>query len=187
MILFKDDDDFQFFLAKYIKYFSSYLETYAYCLIPNHFHFLIRVKNREEIEIGAIKEQTKAIKRFISEEISINELLSNQFKRFFSSVSIKYNNKYKHEGPIFIRKLKRIKVSKNGTIQYLVCYIHHNPIHHGLANNFEDWNFSSYNSYYSKHSTNIAKNIMLEWLGGLNVFDEIHDSLKIERKEVNLE
>ena len=43
--LFRSDDDYVVFLNKYDKYFGRFFDTFAYCLIPNHFHFLIRVKD----------------------------------------------------------------------------------------------------------------------------------------------
>lgn len=43
-LLFKEHENYFFFLRKYKQYLSSYIDTYAYCLMPNHFHFLIKVK-----------------------------------------------------------------------------------------------------------------------------------------------
>jgi len=53
--LFRDDNDYVDFLIRYKKYCDPYFETYAYCLIPNHFHFLAKVKSVEHI----LKEATK--------------------------------------------------------------------------------------------------------------------------------
>ncbi len=107
--------------------------------------------------------------------------------RFFSSVTITYKNKYNHQGPILVRKLKKVSVSKDGSIQYLLCYIHHNPIHHGLVVNFDQWQYSSYNSYVNKVGTKIAKNEMLDWLGNIDAFNKIHQDFKMEKQEINLD
>ncbi len=42
--IFFSERNYEFFLRRYNEYLSSYAETYAFCLLPNHFHFLIRVK-----------------------------------------------------------------------------------------------------------------------------------------------
>ena len=47
----------------------------------------------------------------------------------------------------------------------LICYIHHNPIHHGIVENYEDWKYSSYNAFHADKPTNISKSKVLTWLG----------------------
>ncbi len=48
--VFYNDGNFWFFLDKYRKYISPVAETYAWCLMPNHFHLVIRIRKRELIE-----------------------------------------------------------------------------------------------------------------------------------------
>ena len=47
--LFTEPDNYEYFLSLYDKYISPVADTFAWVLMPNHFHFLIRVK--EELEI----------------------------------------------------------------------------------------------------------------------------------------
>jgi putative transposase len=44
--LFYNPENYWYFLRKYDEYLSDYLETYAFCLLPNHFHLLVRVKDQ---------------------------------------------------------------------------------------------------------------------------------------------
>jgi len=178
--LFRDKDDYLYFLSKYEKYFQQYLNTYAYCLIPNHFHLLIKMKSREEIEVALERENTKSAIKYLNGEIPVSDFISNQFKRMFSSYSIKYNNKYSREGSLFVKKMKKVKVSTDGSIQRLLCYIHHNPIHHGLTQEYIEWKYSSYYEYLHDGNKIVAKEEMLEWLGGKNVFLELHKSFKFD-------
>jgi len=48
--LFKENDNYKHFLGLYDKYISPIANTFAWCLMKNHFHFLIRVKNEDEVE-----------------------------------------------------------------------------------------------------------------------------------------
>ena len=180
LVLFKDDNDYLFFLAKYFEYFTNYFDTFAYCLIPNHFHLLIRMKTKEEFITSIEKENTKSSIKFINDEIPINNFISDQFRRFLSSIANKYNKKYQHEGSVFVKKLKKVKVSTDGSIQRLLCYIHHNPIHHGLVYDYSQWEYSSYNSYFNNIKYNISKEMILHWLGDISVFEKIHENFKIE-------
>src|ERR1035437_39957 len=47
--LFRIEENYQYFLKKYAAYLSPVFETFAYCLMPNHFHLLIKVKSEEAL------------------------------------------------------------------------------------------------------------------------------------------
>ena len=47
--IFKKEDNYNFFLNKYAKYIPNVADTYAYCLLKNHFHLLIRTHSEEKI------------------------------------------------------------------------------------------------------------------------------------------
>ena len=47
--LFREDDNYRYFLHKYVEHISPIAETYAYCLMPNHFHFFVRIVDKEVI------------------------------------------------------------------------------------------------------------------------------------------
>ncbi len=47
--LFFREDNYLYFLEKYKEYISPVAETFCYCLMPNHFHFLIRIKSENEL------------------------------------------------------------------------------------------------------------------------------------------
>ena len=46
---FTDNENYSFFLEKYQKFISPIADTYAYCLMPNHFHLVIKVKEEEAL------------------------------------------------------------------------------------------------------------------------------------------
>ena len=47
--LFSNDGNYLFFLQQLVKYLLPYLKFYTYCLMPNHFHLLVQVREKEEI------------------------------------------------------------------------------------------------------------------------------------------
>lgn len=48
--LFVEPRNYPYFLNLYAKHILPIAETYAYCLLPNHFHFAIRTRTEEEQE-----------------------------------------------------------------------------------------------------------------------------------------
>lgn len=191
--LFKDSRDYAFFLKKIQKYLLPYLEVYAYCLIPNHFHFLIEVRVfDEQFRAQLSKEKTKTAKGFMGNEISVNSFLEDQFRRLFSSYALYFNHRYKRHGALFQKRLKRIAVKNDVKQLLLICYIHHNPIHHGIVRNYEDWKYSSYNAFLSEKPTNISKNRVLNWFGsgdgkiGKTHFWQHHQDFKLPSSEIRI-
>lgn len=49
--IFKEHKNYQYFLSQFNYFISPIDDTYAYCLLPNHFHILIRTKNEIEIRL----------------------------------------------------------------------------------------------------------------------------------------
>ncbi|WP_423130327.1 transposase [Gaoshiqia sp. Z1-71] len=54
--IFREADNYEHFLELYDKYISPVADTFAWVLMPNHFHLLVRIK--EEKDIGFIPVKT---------------------------------------------------------------------------------------------------------------------------------
>lgn len=178
---FKNERDYNSFLERYLKYFSPYFETFAYCLIPNHFHFLIRVK--DNVDSFVAKENTNAAKKYLNGEEPLNFFLEHQLSRMLSGVAIKYNKSNNRVGPLFKQGTKRVGLSTESRIIYQLCYIHHNPIHHKLTSNYEDWKYSSFHDYINEKPTHLSKEVLLKLMGGIDVFHSLHNDFKLENDE----
>jgi putative transposase len=50
--VFLEKRNYPYFLSLYTKYIEPIAETYAYCLLRNHFHLLVRIKTEEEFRIS---------------------------------------------------------------------------------------------------------------------------------------
>lgn len=187
LVLYREEVDYEDFLFKYAKYFSNYFDTIAYCLIPNHFHFIVRIKKVSDIQISLKNEKTKAAQKLLNNDIELNTFLEDQMKRFFSSVALTYKNKYGHRGAVFEERMKRVAAKSESKIMYLLCYIHHNPIHHFLVKKYEEWKNSSYNYYKSEGESIIIRDEILNWIGGIDVFDQMHKDFKFIPGHENLE
>ncbi len=167
-LLFKTPDDYNFFLRKVARFLLPVADIYAYCLIPNHFHFLIRTKQEEElIELIKGKSDEKGSKVF-----------QQSFSNFFNSYSKSYNKAHDRAGRLFLYPFKRILVDKDDYLLALIKYIHRNPIHHGIVKDFSDWKYSSYNAILSTDETKVNRGFVLGFFGSIEDFINFHEQNK---------
>ena len=178
--IFKDHLDYIQFLKGMEKYFNDYMSINAYCLMPNHFHLLVRIKEKEVIDSNFGVIDSNAKRNYLKNEIDINALIEDQFRRWFSSYALKYNNKYKDRGQLFLNRFKRIQICEVFKFEYMLCYIHHNPIHHKFRYEYRSWEYSSYNYYVNNIESVLDKKYVLERLGNIEAFRKLHENFKKE-------
>jgi putative transposase len=173
--IFLQENNYYYFLEKYAFFMHPVVETYAYSLLRNHFHLLIRVKNQELLEQFARNSNS-----IISSEgkglHSINHIVSKQFARFFSSYTQSFNKVYKRTGSLVETPFKRKEVNSEEYFTRMVFYIHHNPQKHGFVKDFRDYLYSSYHSYLSSKQTKLEREKVLEWFGGEQEYTFFHQT-----------
>lgn len=132
-LLFKNFDNYHYFLNRYAHYLNPWVHTLGYCLMPTHFHFLIRVKS------------TLELKKLYKKNLSI--AIEEHFRRLFISYSKSINKQRNRHGNLFQRPFKRSYIDDQADVVKMLCYIHHNPIHHGHSDDYHKWYFSSFNQW----------------------------------------
>jgi REP element-mobilizing transposase RayT len=187
--LFVKDENYSFFLEKWKKYLP-YLDVYAYCLMPNHFHFLAQVKPVDSEALIAHIQSQRTVKSqaFLKGEIEYSEYLEDQFKRLFSSYALAINKQEGRHGALFQKRFKRISIINEHRLCYLLAYIHHNPIHHFFIDDFDDWKYSSWAAYANLDLPSLLNRLTpLSWFGSnletaKSCFFKYHEDFKIDKK-----
>ena len=191
--IFTKEKNYYYFLQKWKNLIHPFFETMAYCLMPNHFHFLVKVKPLDSTLKEIIqKVETSKARKMAAEEIDYNEFLEDQFKRLFSSYALAFNKQENRTGSLFQKRFKRISVKSEFKLWHLLAYIHHNPIHHKFRKTYKAWKFSSYSAYYSNQSTLIVREKVLLWFDdekekAIIGFDEYHRAFKMNKSMDYLE
>ncbi|WP_420627194.1 transposase [Candidatus Leptofilum sp.] len=117
--IFPEEKNYLYVLGKIKKYLLELqLTLIAYCLMPNHYHFLVRQDG--DFDAGLLPQ------------------------RVFNSYSKAYNKAYAHSGTLFKGRYQAKLVSSNNYLLHLCRYIHANPVKDGLVQNLEEWQFSNY-------------------------------------------
>jgi hypothetical protein len=152
------------FRNRWASYIEPYTDSIAYCLMPNHFHFMIRVKAEAEWDEKKLRqERTQASAKLLAGQSSHNDFLVHQLVRALSGFALSYNQRKKRHGSVFQEGLKRICLRTESRLWWQLCYIHHNAIHHGFAPDYEEWLHSSYHDYLVRDWNHLPDH--LQWLG----------------------
>jgi len=162
--IFRGRDTYRYFIDLYVKHVGWLVDTYAYCLLGNHFHLLLRVRTLDEI---APTLRNPA-------DVTILLPPSRYFSNLFNAYARAFNTRYNRSGSLFQRPFGRIPVTTDEYLAYLVVYIHQNPQKHGFVDDYRDWPYSSYHALAGSGPTRLDRATLLDWLGGPPGFQMAH-------------
>lgn len=147
--IFYEAENYYYFLRLYDKYIEPIAETFAWCLLKNHFHILVRIKTRDEIDSSKLTYSTTDKPKVINP--------SRQFSHFFNAYTQGVNKKYNRTGSLFETTFERKIVTSEKYFQQLIFYIHNNPVHHGFVSNINEYPWSSFETVISDKKTKLKR------------------------------
>jgi len=159
--IFFSEENYAYFLKLLTKYIFPVADIYAYCLLNNHFHILVRIKEKNEIEINKLKFSTVEKPKEVS--------ASRQFSHFLNAYSQAVNKKYARTGSLFEKRFQRKRISDDHYLRQVILYINTNPLKHNLVEKPEDYKWSSYNSHISNAKTKLKRKEVIE------LFDDVEN------------
>jgi len=172
--LFREQENYNYFLEKYLYHVHPVVDTFAYCLIPNHLHLMVRVKSEEEVLEFVRKKKEEPNLQGFENLGGLSKVISQQFSNLFNAYSKAFNKKYNRKGSLFIPNFNRKLIDSYKYFVQLIAYIHNNPIHHGFTEDINDWPFSSWHAYMLDKLTNIKREKAMDWFGNQSNFKAIH-------------
>lgn len=187
--IFFNDENYIYFLKKFTEFISPVANTYAYCLMPNHFHFLVQIKSEKEIfeflkENEKLPDENITLTAFKALSGGITEIgffslhISKQFSNFFNGYSQALNKQQGRRGSLFLRSFKRKEIASSEYLKSLILYIHSNPVHHGFVEKITDWKYSSYHSLISDKTTQLKRQEVI------GLFEDI-GNFKFSHQQIN--
>ncbi|HNY03606.1 MAG TPA: hypothetical protein PKG48_13495 [Bacteroidales bacterium] len=139
--LFGTEEDFRFFLKLYQAHICPIADTYAYCLLSDHLHFLIRI--REEAEGRLYK----------------------PFALLFNGYAKGYSRHHETIAKVFKFKMKRKEIRNPRMLMEMIRYVNQDPCRHGAAEHPGIYRFSSFRATLSSSPTLLAKDQVREYFG----------------------
>lgn len=165
-------DNYLFFLRKVKNEWLPYCDVCCYCLMPNHFHFMLMAKPAGCESI------------FLKDQLSHLQKLSKVIGKTLSSYTQAINIQNNTTGNLFQKKTKAkslTDVAMKDTIysnrDYSVnCfhYIHYNPLEALLVNDLRDWPYSSWPDYYGFRNGDLCNKELTMQITGLASNDLHH-------------
>jgi len=159
--IFKEERNYSFFLTLVRKHLLQVCDIYCYCLMPNHFHFLLKIKEPEDIP-----EQYQS-------------LIHQPFSNLFNSYSKSINKAYHRSGSLFQEHLHRKRITNEKYLYQVIAYIHLNPQKHGFVSDFKEYPNSSYSALISFYPTCLRRKEVLELFFDYRNFIYWHDEKRL--------
>lgn len=144
--IFFNDQHYLFFLGKMRRQLLEHSRILAYCLMPNHFHWLVYAKEEPD-------------------SFDAHPLV-NRIATLLSSYTQGVNRQTGRSGSLFRQKTKAVELDTQNYARTCFYYIHQNPVRAGLAYDFSKWPYSSYFDYTrSRNGTLVDKDFACNYLG----------------------
>ena len=153
--LFVEERNYRYFLQLYAHHIEPVAETYAYCLLHNHFHLLVRIRDAEDMDLTGFPKPVRSV-------LPPGRAFANLFNAYAKAI----NEAYDRTGALFQRPFGRIEVTSDAQFAWLVVYIHRNPQKHSFVDDFRDWPYSSYHALLSAQPTRLKREVVLGWFDG---------------------
>ncbi|MXO03670.1 transposase [Flavobacterium sp. HBTb2-11-1] len=159
--IFIEERNYNYFLEKLKKYILPIADVYAYCLLKNHFHIVLRIKDKIDIP-----EKFK-------------EKIHLPFSNLFNSYSKSINKAYNRTGSLFQEHLQRNRIENEEYLKQLILYVHLNPVKHKFSKDFQSYRQSSYRSYLSDKPSSIDRRFVIGLFNDLENFIFYHDEKRL--------
>ncbi|WP_163408861.1 transposase [Flavobacterium ajazii] len=159
--IFLEEKNYKYFLEKVKKYILPIADIYAYCLLKNHFHVVLRIKDKTDLPE------------------KVKEKIHLPFSNLFNSYSKSINKMYGRNGSLFQEHLQRNRIENESYLKQLIVYVHLNPVKHKFSKDFQSYQHSSWRSYLSSKPNNIDRQFILELFDDVENFIFCHDERRL--------
>jgi len=147
--IFFQPQNYLYFLRNVKRYLVPLANVTAYCLMPTHYHLLLRIKNSE---------------------VS----LSRSMMRLSVSYTKAINKRFQRVGSLFQGQFQAKPVQSYHHLLNLCVYIHANPVKDGLVAMPEDWIYSNYLDWLGqRNGTLVDREFIQEHFGSAAEYQEL--------------
>jgi hypothetical protein len=162
-VLFKEPRNYPYFLSLWKRHIFPIADTYAYNLLPTHFHFAIVVRQ------GTGRTPTD---------------FSRSFANMFAAYAKAVNKGYERTGSLFQKNFRRKEITSPLSWTRLILYIHTNAQRHGLVQHFAAHAHSSFAAMLTEAPTLLRRSDVLELFGTADDFLQAHEKFEVQEADL---
>lgn len=179
--LFREDADYKVFQQRFKQFTNIIFDAWAYCLLANHAHYIVKTKTAETIlkTINEPDNATLAMNSWLYDpdnELLFDVMAERQMNSFLVSFANYSNNKYSRKGGLFQKPFRRIEVVDDSHLQQAIIYTHANAQKHALVKDFKDHPYNSYTATVHNDPIFTDTKSVVDFFGGIEKFKSIHKS-----------
>jgi REP element-mobilizing transposase RayT len=159
--LFKETGNYEYFLSKVEKYFLDYFDIYAYCLLNNHFHIVLKMKDE-------------------ADNYKATRAISNCFNAYAKAI----NKKYNRTGSLFRDRFRRKEIHNLSYLKNVIVYVSSNAVHHSFKSSIIEWPWSSFHAMEDQNDTILDKVYILEIFDGIENYKTLCSKTDLDLNEL---
>ena len=159
--LFFNPGNYEYLLRLVKRYIARYdVTVIAYCLMPNHYHFLLRQDG----------------------ETPLSKFINVLFNAYVQAV----NRQQEHSGTLFEGRFRHVCVDQEGYLIHLCRYIHLNPVKAGLVSLPEEWPYSNYLEWIGQRAGTLRDAAFIrEWFSSPQEYRQfVLDGMEDDRRRL---
>ena len=165
--IFSEEGHYQTFFDLYARHVHPVANTYAYCLLPNHFHLMVRIKSFSELVASVPGIESLG-------EKTLSGIPSQAFTSFFSAYSRALHQQPGQTANLFQHLYGCIPLPDNRQYLNVILFIHQNPQRHGVCADFREWRHSSYQVLLGDEPTFLDRDSVMDWFGKPSTYEAVH-------------
>lgn len=166
--IFFSHENYLYFIKLCKEKIKPVADFYCYCLFPNHFHFLVKIKSEKEIRENFPDKK----------ELEISKIISQQFANTFNSYTQGINKHFSRSGKLFELPFRRKEILKEDYLTNAILYIHSNPKKHLITDDIINYSYSSMLIIFSENESFVKSKYVLNLFDGKDNFITSHNNYK---------
>ena len=188
MNIFTRKEDYNHFLDLMSVFLAPVADIYAYALMGNHLHIVIRIKENNEIgflnprysdsdDISLKWKTYSANTKNNTDTESLNKkpVPGNMIQHMFNAYAQWFNKRHHRSGPLLKHPYDKKLVNNVYYLKRLIIYVHRNPVKHGFCDHPVEYGWTSYISLLSIKPSKLSRERVLGWFDDKANFKIVHN------------
>ena len=149
---FFEDRNYRYFINRMVKYLTTIGEVYAFCLMKNHYHLVIKIHEPEQLPLKYQSNPSQVISNWLNSYVKMINLTQNR------------------TGSLFEKNFERKIITTNDYLRQAIIYSHQNPLKHRITKDYINYPYSSMDHFKKESTYLINTGLVFELFGGKEEF-----------------